>query len=146
MKKHFLPNLMYALLLVVSVTSCTPQNKPENAKTDVTEQATVASATSTGTVFGTTTSTQIDENIRSIYQDNKGIYWFGTNAAGVVRYDPKQAAGKSLTQFTEKDGLANDQVLSIQEDKAGNLWLGTGRFGVSRYNGQTFTTFGTVLK
>lgn len=147
MKKHFLPNQPYVLLLlVVSVTSCNQQNKTEN--TDVTEQTTVPSATPTGAVYGANTSTEIDENIRSIYQDNNGIYWFGTNAAGVYRYDPKQAAGKSLTQFTEKDGLANDQVLSIQEDKSGNIWFGTGRFGISRFDpgravSKTFTTFTT---
>jgi ligand-binding sensor domain-containing protein len=144
MKKHFLPIRLYPLLsLMVFVTSCTPQNKPENSDSSVTEQATVPSTMPTGTVFGANASTEIDENIRSIYQDNNGIYWFGTNAAGVYRYDPKQAAGKTLTQFTEKDGLANAQVQSIQEDKSGKLWFGTGRFGVSRFDNKTFTTFTT---
>jgi ligand-binding sensor domain-containing protein len=46
-----------------------------------------------------------------------------------------------LTQFTEKDGLSNNQVQSIQEDKSGNIWFGTGGFGVSRYDGRGFTTF-----
>lgn len=143
MKKHFLPNQLYPLLLlVVSVTSCNPQNKPENSDGSVTEQ-TVSSAMPTGTVFGANTTAEIDENIRSIFQDNNGIYWFGTNAAGVYRYDPKQTVGKSLTQFTEKDGLADNQIQSIQEDKAGNLWFGTGRFGVSRFDNKTFTTFTT---
>ena len=27
----------------------------------------------------------LDPNIRSIFQDKKGNYWFGTNAAGVYR-------------------------------------------------------------
>lgn len=143
MKKHFLPNQLYLLLLlVVFVTSCKPQNKPENADGSVTEQI-ASSTTPTGTIFGANTSAEIDENIRSIFQDNNGIYWFGTNAAGVYRYDPKQAAGKNLTQFTEKDGLANNQVQSIQEDNAGNIWFGTGRFGVSRFDSKTFTTFTT---
>lgn len=141
MKKYFLPSLIYPLLLFVSVTSCNPQNKSENAEKSVTEQKTVPKEVTTGSVFGANTSTGIDDNIRSIFQDKTGTYWFGTNAEGVYRYDPKQPVGKSLTQFTEKDGLANDQVQSIQEDKAGNLWFGTGRFGVSRFDGKTFTTF-----
>lgn len=78
----------------------------------------------------------LDPNIRSIFQDKKGNYWFGTNAAGVYRYD-----GKTLTQYTVKDGLSDNQVQSIQEDKVGNLWFGTGLFGVSRFNGTIFTTF-----
>ncbi len=148
MKKHFLLNQLYPLLLlVVSVTSCNPQNKPENSDSSLTKE-TALSAMPTGTVFGANPSIEIDDNIRSIFQDKTGTYWFGTNASGVVRYDPKQAVGKSLTQFTEKDGLANDQIQSIQEDKAGNLWFGTGRFGVSRFDpggadGKTFTTFTT---
>lgn len=81
-------------------------------------------------------NTHIDDNIRSIFQDQHGNYWFGTNAAGVYRYD-----GKRLLQFTEMDGLANNQVQSIREDKAGNMWFGTGLFGVSRYDGQKFSSF-----
>lgn len=143
MKKHFLPSLIYPLLLFVSGTSCNPQNKSNHAEESVTEQKTVPKEVTTGSVFGANTSTQIDDNIRSIFQDKTGTYWFGTNAAGVYRYAPKQAARKTLTQFTEKDGLANAQVQSIQEDKAGNLWFGTGRFGVSRFDSKTFTTFTT---
>ncbi len=78
----------------------------------------------------------IDKNIRSIFQDKKGNYWFGTNGAGVYRYD-----GKTLIQFLEKDGLYNNQVLSIQEDEVGNIWCGTGLFGVSKFDGKTFTTY-----
>ena len=144
MKKHFLPNQLYPLLLfVVSVTSCNPQNKSNNVEEGVTEQTTVSKEAASSTIFGANASTEIDENMRSIFQDNNGIYWFGTNAAGVYRYDPKQAAGKALTQFTEKDGLADNQIQSIQEDKTGNLWFGTGRFKVSRFDRKTFTTFTT---
>lgn len=78
----------------------------------------------------------LDENIRSIFQDKKGNYWYGTNADGVYRYD-----GKTLTQFTVSDGLSDNQVQSIQEDEMGNLWFGTGLFGVSKFDGKTFTAF-----
>lgn len=81
-------------------------------------------------------SKELDDNIRSIFHDTKGNYWFGTNDAGVYRYD-----GKSLVQFTVKDGLSNNQVQSIQEDKDGNIWFGTGLFNVSRFDGKSFTTF-----
>ena len=86
--------------------------------------------------FSQVVKDKLDENIRSIFQDRKGNYWFGTNAAGVYRYD-----GKTLIQFTVSDGLSNNQVLSIQEDELGNLWFGTGLFGVSKFDGETFTTF-----
>lgn len=86
-------------------------------------------------IFNGPTISKIDKNIRSIFQDKKGNYWFGTNGVGVYRYD-----GKTLVQFTEKDGLSNNQVQSIQEDKFGNIWFGTGLFGVSRFDGKSFIT------
>jgi ligand-binding sensor domain-containing protein len=77
----------------------------------------------------------LDNNIRSIFQDTKGTYWFGTNGAGVYRYD-----NTSLTQFSTDDGLVDNQVLSIQEDNFGNMWFGTGAFGISKFDGTHFTT------
>ncbi len=72
----------------------------------------------------------VDKNIRSIFQDSKGNYWFGTNGAGVYRYD-----SNTLTQFTVQDGLADSQVSSIQEDALGNLWFGSGNFSISKFDG-----------
>lgn len=86
-------------------------------------------------LVSTSRPTALDDDIRSIFQDKSGAYWFGTNSAGVYRYD-----GRALTQYTEKNGLANVQVQSIQEDSAGNIWFGTGLFGVSRFDGQTVST------
>ena len=37
----------------------------------------------------------LDNHIRCVFQDVKGTYWFGTNTAGVFRYDEP-----TLTQFT----------------------------------------------
>lgn len=80
------------------------------------------------------TGNSIDQNIRSIFQDSKGNYWFGTNGAGVFRYD-----SKTLTQFTVKDGLADNQVIHIQEDVEGTLWFGSGTFGITKFDGTKFT-------
>lgn len=74
--------------------------------------------------------------IRSIMQDKRGIYWFGTDMNGVYRYD-----GKVIIHFTDKDGLANNQIHTIQEDNLGNIWFGTGGFAINRFDGQKFTTF-----
>jgi len=115
--------------------SCTGQVQSENSNKNR-EKHTLTSQTSQQiNTFNTTTVNAIDKNIRSIFQDKRGTYWFGTNGAGVYRYD-----NKSLTQFTLKDGLADNQVLSIQEDDLGNIWFGTGVFGVSKFDGKKFTT------
>jgi ligand-binding sensor domain-containing protein len=124
------------LLLSISFISCNGQNKTENISNSLSEQTVVTKEESNINLFSANTTAQIDENIRSIFQDKNDNYWFGTNGAGVYRYD-----GKKLIQFTVKEGLSNNQVQSIQEDKSGNIWFGTGVFGVSKFDGQTFTTY-----
>lgn len=78
---------------------------------------------------------ELGKNIRSILQDRNGNYWFGSESEGVYRYD-----GKTLIQFTFKDGLPNNQVRTIQEDKSGNIWFVTGG-GICHYDGKSFATF-----
>ncbi|MFC5269739.1 two-component regulator propeller domain-containing protein [Adhaeribacter terreus] len=57
----------------------------------------------------------------SLYEDTQGFMWVGTFGGGVFRIDP--ASGRE-TQYTEKNGLVNDNVLSI--DGSGNeIWLAT---------------------
>jgi len=45
-------------------------------------------------------ASSVDKNIRSVFQDKRGTFWFGTNGAGLYRYDKK-----TLTQLTIEDGL-----------------------------------------
>lgn len=63
--------------------------------------------------------------IYSIYQDQKGNIWFGTNPVGVCRYD-----GKSFEWITEEDvtefrNEGANGVRSITEDKNGDFWFNT---------------------
>lgn len=73
-------------------------------------------------------------------QDKNGDYWFGTDGAGLYRYD-----GKNLLRLTAKNGLCSDFIFSIQEDIKGDLWLGTGN-GLCRYNGRSFINYTDTLK
>ncbi len=89
----------------------------------------------------------------SILEDKAGNIWLGTDA-GICRYDPKQAVGKTIinvpiiTNFmtTVSNNNYNDYgskknaVWSIFQDKTGKIWFGTGE-GVYCYNGKTFTHF-----
>jgi ligand-binding sensor domain-containing protein len=72
----------------------------------------------------------------SIAEDKAGNLWFATNGNGAYRYD-----GKSLTQFSEKEGLCNNFLQFIFEDKNGRIWFGSRFAGLSRYDGKTFTNF-----
>lgn len=75
-----------------------------------------------------------DSIVRSIHQDARGGYWFGTLSEGVYRFD-----GHVLTLYTEQEGLANNQVRNILEDPEGTIWFETAS-GVSRYDGHSIRT------
>ena len=68
--------------------------------------------------------------IRSILEDSKGNYWFGSDQEGVCRFD-----GSKFTYFTTADGLSHNQIRTIQEDKEGNIWFATG-YGVTMFDGE----------
>lgn len=78
-------------------------------------------------------------NLRTIYQDRKGHYWFGSDGEGATRYD-----GNRLVRFTTKDGLPGDQVNGVQEDKKGNLYFTTSG-GIGKFDGKSFTTLKPVF-
>ena len=51
-------------------------------------------------------------NIRVIFQDSRGIIWFGYWSDGVNRFD-----GKNWSIYTTEDGLADKFILAISEDR-----------------------------
>jgi ligand-binding sensor domain-containing protein len=116
--------------LFIGLNSCNTQIQNNNLR----NEANKADSTTPLTNLNES-SNSIDKNIRSIFQDRNGNFWFGTNGAGVFFYD-----SKTLTQFTMKDGLADNQVIHIQEDDLGNIWLGSGTFGISKFDGKKITT------
>ncbi|MBK6839731.1 MAG: hypothetical protein IPG90_16870 [Bacteroidetes bacterium] len=81
----------------------------------------------------------VGQYIRSIFQDSKGNYWFGTAGQSVARFD-----GKILKYYSKKEFfLGNDSVdhdygnsvHAIAEDKNGNIWFGT-EHGAIKYDGK----------
>lgn len=74
------------------------------------------------------------ETVRSILEDSKGNYWFGSWNEGVCRFD-----GKSLTYFTVEDGLSDNQIRAIHEDRNGVVWF-EGGFGLSGFDGEKIIT------
>ncbi|MFZ4550136.1 MAG: ligand-binding sensor domain-containing protein, partial [Bacteroidales bacterium] len=128
-------NYTFLLFSVLSV-SLNGQIKTEFINNTVTGQTSDPRKGYSINVLNAIAATQIDRNIRSIFQDKQGNYWFGTNGDGVYCYN-----GKTLNHFTVKDGLSNNQVQSIQEDNYGNIWFGTGMFGVSKFDGKVFTSY-----
>ncbi|MFN8354872.1 MAG: two-component regulator propeller domain-containing protein [Spirosomataceae bacterium] len=70
--------------------------------------------------------------VLSVIEDRKGNIWFGTQDRGLVKYD-----GKSLTRYTQKEGLTYNSILGLLADKAGNIWLATWS-GVTKFDGHHF--------
>lgn len=69
--------------------------------------------------------------ILSVYQDDDGVMWFGTNGGGIIKYD-----GHNYEYLTDKDGLADNFVYCIVKDKNGDLLIGTSN-GLSVYNAKS---------
>ncbi len=80
----------------------------------------------------------LDYKTWAIYQDQKDHYWFGSNGNGVFHYD-----GKKLTQYTQNDGLVDNQIRNIKGDHLGNVFIETPS-GISKYDGHVFTTLQLV--
>lgn len=72
------------------------------------------------------------ENVSCELLDKEGNLWFSIRGEGAYRYD-----GKSFTNFTNKDGLCNNNIGPIIQDKSGNILFGTNR-GICKYDGKKF--------
>lgn len=122
MDKAITKKYLYVLIIFTLLISCKGQTQFEKSE-----------ETNIDSVIGKKV-TSLDTAIWSFYQDKKNNYWFGSNGTGAYYYD-----GKSLTQFTKKDGLAGNQIRVIQADKFGNIYFDTFD-GVSKFDGKRFTT------
>ncbi len=81
------------------------------------------------------TVAEIDKSCWIVFQDKSGNHWFGSDGAGVSRFD-----GKTITRFTTRDGLAHDQVRGIQQHgPSGDILIATNA-GVSKFDGKRFVT------
>lgn len=94
---------------------------------------------------------ELDPAIWRVHHAKNGDYWFGSQSRGLYRYD-----GKTLVNFTAKDGLNYDVVGGIREDQAGNMYFPTTvvsdskprkyKQGVTRFDGKVFTALAVPEK
>jgi signal transduction histidine kinase/ligand-binding sensor domain-containing protein/DNA-binding response OmpR family regulator len=94
--------------------------------------------------------TLINNKVRAIFEDSRGIFWIGTSGDGLHtmdrktgrftrhQYDPRHPE-KLSRPARKKDEwqLVNDNITFINEDRAGGIWIGTMCAGISRYDPQT---------
>ncbi|HMP29295.1 MAG TPA: two-component regulator propeller domain-containing protein, partial [Saprospiraceae bacterium] len=127
------------LLLTFQFLACTGQMK-ENFVTDsienqVNTQPLILKQSTTFPQIHTNLNGMVKEFVRTMHQDNKGNFWFGTNGDGIIRYN-----GLILEKITVDGIRPYFRVLEIVEDKAGNIWFGTSE-GLIKYDGVKFKTF-----
>jgi diguanylate cyclase (GGDEF)-like protein len=62
------------------------------------------------------------KNIRSLYEDSRGLIWIGTLDRGASIFNP---ADQSFRYLDIHEGLPSSAVASVLEDDRGNMWLAT---------------------
>lgn len=73
------------------------------------------------------------EHVFTIEEDKDGNIWFGDRDTGIWKYN-----GRTMKNYTKKDGLTNDFAQTIYKDKKGELWFGMGDGNVFKLDGATF--------
>jgi ligand-binding sensor domain-containing protein len=80
-------------------------------------------------------------NVLSVYVDENGYQWYGTDSG--VAYHYSIEAKQCWYLYTEDDGLINNMVISIQGADNGITWFGTPE-GVSKFDGENWINY-TVM-
>lgn len=80
-----------------------------------------------------------NEEISSLALDNLGDIWIGTRNNGAFRYD-----GTSITNISEKEGLASNLIYILHPDRLHNLWIGT-NLGLNRIDLRSLKHNGSPL-
>lgn len=138
-KKISITRNLVLIVLTVQISFCTGQVKEKSVnnkiENEVSNQQLTYNQSTTFPQIHTNLNGMVKEFVRTMYQDTKGNYWFGTNGNGIIRYD-----GRTLETIAIEGIHPYMRVIEIVEDKAGNVWFGTSD-GLIKYDGKKFTTF-----
>jgi sugar lactone lactonase YvrE len=109
----------------------------------VTQPVSVSAPPPLGTALGWQPGPQ--RCVTALAQQSGGTLWVATEDSGVWRYDPAVAQLKDRwTQFTAKDGLADENAYALAVDSKGRVWVGTLNHGVSVWNGKEWKNYGVL--
>ena len=86
----------------------------------------------------------INDKIRAIFEDSKGIFWVGTQDDGLHIMDRKTGSFTRLTYDPNHPGKLSrppmnkgnpmDHITFVTEDLTGAIWIGTYAAGINRYD------------
>lgn len=84
-------------------------------------------------------STTITSNsVITLFEDTKGIMWFGTNGGGLCSFDPKT---ETFIEFDPHNTLLPNKVIySIEQDQTGEFWISSNA-GIFKINPVTKSHF-----
>lgn len=86
--------------------------------------------------------------ILSIYEDDFGLLWAGTNGGGVNKFDPEKNTFLHIKKSLTSGSISYDKIRSIYEDSYSNLWVGTEggglNFQAAKYNDGYYSHFETL--
>ncbi|WP_276166162.1 two-component regulator propeller domain-containing protein [Zobellia alginiliquefaciens] len=77
-------------------------------------------------IYDSKDPTSLSKNIvRSLFMDDTGIIWIGTNGGGINTFDPKRKQFQHVRNTSDPKSLSYDKIRSMFEDSNGTLWIGT---------------------
>lgn len=76
-------------------------------------------------------------DILSIFEDNTGTLWFGSDGAGLSFYDSYLEKFNFFQNQEVPENINIDVIRAIYVDEFENVWLGTSGKGLTRYNPKT---------
>ena len=77
----------------------------------------------------------ISNHIRSFVKRRDGTFWF-TSKNGISKLKQNE-----IKNFTEKEGLSNNNIKTVMEDVEGNLFLGSDGGGIIKFNNENFMSY-----
>ncbi|WP_172826787.1 two-component regulator propeller domain-containing protein [Flammeovirga sp. SJP92] len=69
--------------------------------------------------------------ITSIYEDQLGVIWIGTNGSGINKFNPRRKKFRHIKKGDKPTDLNYSKLRGTYEDKKGRLWIGTEGGGVN---------------
>jgi len=89
----------------------------------------------------------INNKVRSIFEDSRGVFWIGTSGDGLHTMDRETGIferhtynpdnPKQLSRPPLKRDEVPDPITFIREDAVGTIWIGTYNSGINRYDTTT---------
>lgn len=82
--------------------------------------------------------------ITAIIKDKEGIYWIGTLAGGLNKFNPYSKKIEVFKSYSDDpSSISNNYINAVFEDSEGYIWVGTSAGGLNKFDKKTnkFTRF-----